>query len=67
MTKSSKTIQEKMADLSRLVAWFDSDDFAIEAALDKFHEAEKLAAEIENDLQHLKNEIEVVKKKFDEE
>lgn len=67
MTKSSKTIQEKMADLSRLVAWFDGDDFAIEAALDKFHEAEKLAAEIENDLHHLKNEIEVVKKKFDEE
>lgn len=66
MTKNDKTIQEKMADLGGLVAWFDSDDFAIEAAIDKFREAEKLAGDIEHDLKTLKNDIEVVKQKFDQ-
>jgi exodeoxyribonuclease VII small subunit len=60
------SIAEKTAKLSELVAWFDSDDFELEQALDKFSEAEKLAAEIEHDLLALKNNIEVVKAKFSE-
>jgi exodeoxyribonuclease VII small subunit len=67
MSKTSKTIQEKMADLSQLVAWFDSDDFTLEAAIEKFKAAETLAAEIEADLSALKNDIQVVKQKFDSE
>lgn len=66
MTKKDKTIQEKMSDLSGLVEWFDGEDFAIEAAIDKFREAEKLAEEISDDLKTLKNDIEVVKQKFDQ-
>lgn len=66
MTKKDKTIQEKMNDLSKLVEWFDGEDFAIEAAIDKFREAEKLAEEISHDLKTLKNDIEVVKQKFDQ-
>lgn len=66
MTKKDKTVQEKMGDLNNLVAWFDSDDFAIEAAIEKFREAEKLAEDIEHDLKTLKNDIEVVKQKFDQ-
>jgi exodeoxyribonuclease VII small subunit len=64
--KNSMSVAEKMAKLSELVAWFDSDDFELEQALDKFSEAEKLAAEIEHDLLALKNNIEVVKTKFAE-
>jgi exonuclease VII small subunit len=48
------------------VEWFDSDEFELEHALDKFKEAEKLAAEVEKDLMDLKNEVNVIKKKFDE-
>ena len=59
------TIAEKTAMLDKLVAWFDSDDFELEKALDKFSEAEKLAADIEADLLSLKNDIEVVKARFD--
>lgn len=59
------TIAEKTAMLDNLVAWFDSDDFELEQALDKFSEAEKLAADIEADLLSLKNDIEVVKVRFD--
>jgi exodeoxyribonuclease VII small subunit len=66
MTKN-KSIQEKTAELDSLVAWFNGDDFALEDALVKFKQAETLAAEIEQDLNSIKNDIEVVKQKFDQE
>ena len=65
MTKDSRTIQEKMAALDALVAWFSSDEFILEQAVEKFKEAELLAAEIDSDLAKLKNDITVVKQKFD--
>lgn len=64
MSKNEQTIQEKTAKLAELTAWFDSDEFVLEEALDKFKEAEALAAEIEKDLLELKNEITVVKQSF---
>lgn len=64
MTKS-KTIQEKTVELNNLVAWFDSEEFVLETALEKFKQAEKLAEEIEKDLQAIKNDVQVVKQKFD--
>jgi len=54
-----------MAALTQLVTWFDSDDFTLETAIDKFKEAEALAETIEKDLKSLKNEIQIVKQKFD--
>jgi exodeoxyribonuclease VII small subunit len=63
--KSNPSVADKTAKLNELVAWFNSEDFELEQALDKFSEAEKLAAEIENDLLALKNRIEVVKAKFE--
>lgn len=67
MSVKNKSIQEKTTELTELVAWFDGDDFTIEAALEKFKEAEKLAEEIERDLSSLRNDIQVVKAKFDSE
>lgn len=66
MTKNNQTIQEKIAALDTLVAWFDSDEFSLEGAIAQFKKAESLAKEIEDDLSKLKNEIEVVKQKFDQ-
>ncbi len=65
MSQSSKTIQEKITELNQLVAWFDGDDFVIEQALDRYKQAEALAADIEKELLSLKNDIQVVKQKFD--
>jgi exonuclease VII small subunit len=65
MSVKSESVSEKTAKLTRLVEWFDGSDFKLELALDKFKEAEKLALEIEKDLLSLKNEIEIVKQKFD--
>jgi len=64
MSATNKSIQEKTNELAKMVSWFDSDEFELEAALDKFKQAEKLAFEIEKDLTSLKNEIKIVKKKF---
>ena len=67
MSKTSKTVQEKMTELNELVGWFQGEDFTLEAAVEKFQVAEKLAEEIEHDLQQLKNDITVVKQRFDRE
>lgn len=66
MSVKKHSIAEKTAKLDELVAWFDSEEFELEKALDKFKEAETLAAEIEHDLMEMKNEVNVIKKKFDE-
>jgi exodeoxyribonuclease VII small subunit len=67
MSAVNKTIQEKRAELSELVAWFDSDAFVLEDALVKFKQAETLAKEIEADLASVQNKITVLKEKFDAE
>jgi exonuclease VII small subunit len=63
--KNNDSIAEKTARLDTLVAWFDSDEFELEQALDMFTQAEKLAAEIERDLRTLQNNITLVKARFD--
>ena len=66
MSEKKRSIAEKTAELDELVRWFDGDDFELEQALEKFKVAEKLAQEIEKDLAALKNDINVVKARFDE-
>jgi len=67
MSKSDKTIQEKIEQLDKLVAWFESDDFQLEQASAKLKDAAKLATEIEYDLESVANDIQVVKKSFQSE
>lgn len=66
-TGSKKSVQDKLTDLSELVGWFQGSSFTLETALDKFKQAKALAEEIEKDLTKLKNDIKVVKKRFDTE
>ena len=65
MSKNDKTIQQKITELNELVAWFESDEFELEQALNKYKQAESLADEISHDLSEFKNEINVLKQKFD--
>lgn len=60
-----KTIQQKTVKLNELVAWFDSEEFTLENAMDVFKEAEALATDIETDLLSIKNDIHIIKQKFD--
>ncbi len=67
MSEQNKSVQEKLSELSELVTWFQSPAFKLEDAFEKFKQAEGLAEEIEKDLTKLKNDIKIVKKKFDTE
>ena len=67
MSQKNKTIQEKMDELSGLIAWFDSDEFSLEEAIDRFKVAETLAADIEKELSSFKNDVTILKQKFDSE
>lgn len=55
-----------MSDLSEIVAWFQGEEFALEEAVSRFEKAEKLAEEIDGDLTKLKNDITVIKQRFDQ-
>lgn len=66
MSKQNKTIQEKMRELDALVAWFDGEEFKLEEAMGVYKKAEALAESIEKELAEYKNEIIVLKKKFDQ-
>lgn len=67
MSQQNKTVQDKLAQLNEMVAWFQGSSFKLEEAVEKFQSAEKLAEDIEKDLTKIKNDIQVVKKKFDSE
>ncbi len=58
------TINEKIEKLQNGMTWFDSEEFALDKASAKYKELAKLAGEIENDLNELKNEINVIAEDF---
>ncbi len=63
--KSDKTIQQKIDALNEKMAWFQSDDFNLDEAAKHYKEIEEMAEEVEKVLLDMKNEIEVIKQKFD--
>ena len=64
MSQKDNSITEKMQKLENLTAWFTSEDFSIDDALDKYKEAQSLAREIEAELQNLRNEITILAEDF---
>ena len=67
MSTKNKPLQDKIDELNRLVEWFNQEDFSFEDALEKFKKADALAAEIEEQLDGLKNKVTVLKERFDKE
>lgn len=57
MSKNKQTIEEKIADLEAMVAWFDSEEFELEKAIEQYEAAQKTATEITKQLEELKNTI----------
>ena len=62
--ETNKSLNESIAELDAEVAWFYSDDFKLEEAVERYKKAAKLAKQIESELQTLKNEIEVLAEDF---
>ena len=60
------SIEQELAELDGMVAWFESEDFTLEEAMTHYEKAEELAKHIEARLTKLKNEVNVLKKKFDQ-
>lgn len=60
------SVKDNLARLSEMIAWFQSDEFTLEQAVPMYKEAEAVAEKIEADLSELKNEITVIKQKFDQ-
>lgn len=66
MSAKNKTIEDKMEELRAAAAWFESDDFSLSEASQKFEQASKLAREVEHDLVEMENQIHVLKQSFEE-
>lgn len=64
--KNKKPIAEQIQEFEALIAWFDSDSFSLEEALAKYEQAKKLSHSIEVQLQDMKNDVTVLKQKFDQ-
>lgn len=65
MSSKNESISEKTTKLTKLIDWFDGNEFVLELAVDKFKQASALADDIEKDLLTLKNEVQIIKQKFD--
>ena len=60
-----QTLNQKIEELRAMVAWFESDEFDIEQAIKRYKKAEKLAESISADLSELRNDINILKQKFE--
>ena len=46
MSTTNKSLSKQLAELDEIVAWFEQDDFDIEAAIAKFEAGSKLAEKV---------------------
>ena len=66
MSAKSKTIEDKMNELRQMAAWFESDEFSLTHASEKFEAAAKLARDIEHDLSEMENTVTILKESFEQ-
>lgn len=64
--KTESTLQEQMAELDKLLAWFDQPDIDLDEALNKFDEGVKLTEKLKERLETLENKITILKERFDQ-
>jgi exonuclease VII small subunit len=59
-----ESISKKIEKLKSQVEWFYGEEFDLTEAMKKYRDAAKLAKDIEQDLEGLKNEINVISEDF---
>lgn len=57
MTKKKLTIEEKIQQLEHDVAWFESDDFVLDEAIERYQKVAAASEEIEQELQALETTV----------
>ena len=61
------TIEQMMAELNERIAWFQSDDFNLDEAKQRFIEARELSKKITATLEDIRHDIEVLSEDFNAE
>lgn len=61
---NEKTIEQMMAELNERIAWFQSEDFNLDEAKQRFIEVRQLAKDITAALDGMQHEITVLSKDF---
>ena len=61
---NKESVAAKLEKLEALLVWFESEEVSVEVAIKKYEEALVLASELETQLKNAKNQVEVIKKKF---
>lgn len=59
MTSKNKTIEERIAALEQAVAWFESDEFTLGEAVERYQQVQQQAAAIQAELAKLRHTITV--------
>lgn len=61
---NEKTIEQMMAELNERIAWFQSEDFNLDEAKQRFIEARQLAKDITAALDSMQHDITVLSEDF---
>ncbi|MDR0955660.1 MAG: exodeoxyribonuclease VII small subunit [Candidatus Nomurabacteria bacterium] len=61
----NKSLRELLDEFEQIVQWFDGGDLDVEAATAKFEQGSALAEQIKTRLAEAKNNVKVIRQKFD--
>ena len=56
----NRSLREQMEQLEEILAWFDSDEFELEAAVERYQQAARVAEQIDQRLTEIKNKVTII-------
>lgn len=56
----NRSLREQMEQLEEILAWFDSDEFELEAAVESYQQAARVAEQIDQRLTEIKNKVTII-------
>ena len=55
-----RSLREQMEQLEEILVWFDSDEFELEAAVERYQQAARVAEQIDQRLTEIKNKVTII-------
>ena len=56
----NRSLREQMEQLEEILAWFESDEFELEAAVERYQQAARVAEQIDQRLREIKNKVTII-------
>lgn len=56
----NRSLREQMEQLEEILAWFESDEFELEAAVERYQQAARVAEQIDQRLTEIKNKVTII-------